>query len=274
MDPNTDKPQNNINKPVESKIIIKRRSPLLYLILLGVVAVNLAFLHIIYTTILKPANETFNEQDQVAQVTPTPTTQPRLSNINTKNEDALSTTHYKVTINQKPGQNKNELPAVDNTRPFLINYLKDQLGGQIYRVVNKRDRNSDFTQKYSGVFYIQTRGDSTIPTFVENDYALISVEPVEKSLEPYLNDPDYCEQDTDCLNTAHFCSLGAFNEYHEFYDAWGCGAPADKETGDSVEYDEVNECYKSDIHFEEIKCIKNTCTGINKTATCRAPVTE
>lgn len=88
----------------------------------------------------------------------------------------------------------------------------------------------------------------------------------------FLADPKYCHQDSDCAYRANFCTIGAFNPYHQFFAPWGCG-PADLEDlGNTMELQEKLGCgYGVDVEakYDSIRCVNNSCQMINAKPVCK-----
>lgn len=90
-----------------------------------------------------------------------------------------------------------------------------------------------------------------------------------KDLGSYLADPKYCQQDSDCQYRANFCTIGAYNAYHQFAGPWGCG-PADLEgLGNSNELATNMSCQDVGMKYDELKCVSNSCKAINPKAVCK-----
>ncbi len=91
-----------------------------------------------------------------------------------------------------------------------------------------------------------------------------------ENLGLYLADPKYCQQDTDCLYRANFCTIGAFNSYHQFIVPWGCGTGDFEGLGNSEELRASLGCQTDvEVKFDSLKCISNRCQVINARAVCK-----
>lgn len=90
------------------------------------------------------------------------------------------------------------------------------------------------------------------------------------NLGNYLADPKYCQQDGDCQYRANFCTVGAFNLYHQFYSPWGCG-PADFENlGNSEELRTKLGCQTAvEVKYDAIRCVSNSCQIVNAQPACK-----
>ncbi|MBM3209022.1 hypothetical protein FJZ40_01905 [Candidatus Shapirobacteria bacterium] len=91
-----------------------------------------------------------------------------------------------------------------------------------------------------------------------------------KNLGLFLADPKYCQQDTDCQYRANFCTIGAFNPYHQFATPWGCG-PGDFEgLGNSEELHTSLGCQTDvEVKYDSLKCVSNSCQAVNAKAVCK-----
>ena len=91
-----------------------------------------------------------------------------------------------------------------------------------------------------------------------------------KNLGLYLADPKYCSQDNDCQYRSNFCTIGAFNPYHQFSTPWGCG-PGDFEgLGNSEELRTSLGCQTEvEVKYDSLKCISNSCQAVNAKAVCK-----
>ena len=120
-------------------------------------------------------------------------------------------------------------------------------------------------------YYLLTDNDQ----LVDGTYGTSQVQ-IKLSTSPtinlglYLADTKYCQQDSDCQYRANFCTIGAFNPYHQFTTPWGCG-PGDFEgLGDSEEILTRLGC-KTDfeVKYDSLKCINNSCQIVNAKAVCK-----
>lgn len=89
-------------------------------------------------------------------------------------------------------------------------------------------------------------------------------------LGSYLADQKYCQQDSDCQYRANFCSIGAYNPYHQYAGPWGCG-PADLEgLGNSNDLTTSMGCQTDvEVKYDAIKCVSNSCKTINPKPVCK-----
>jgi len=94
--------------------------------------------------------------------------------------------------------------------------------------------------------------------------------PSTKNLGLYLTDQKYCQQDTDCQYRTNFCTIGAFNPYHQFTTPWGCG-PVDFEgLGNSEELRTSLSCQTDvEVKYDSLKCVSNSCQTVNAKAVCK-----
>ncbi len=92
--------------------------------------------------------------------------------------------------------------------------------------------------------------DSIINTININSNNLINI---NKDIEKYLDDPLYCEIDTDCTSVAtNYCC--GFDIYNKHY----------KEVNNIKDYEGAICEMECDLYFtEEIRCINNQCTLVD-----------
>ncbi len=90
-----------------------------------------------------------------------------------------------------------------------------------------------------------------------------------KNLGLYLADPKYCQQDTDCQYRANFCTIGAFNSYHQFLIPVGCGLGYFEGLGNSEELRTSLGCQTEvEVKYDSLKCASNSCQTVNAKAVC------
>lgn len=90
------------------------------------------------------------------------------------------------------------------------------------------------------------------------------------NLGSYLADPKYCQQDSDCQYRSNFCSIDAFNAYHQFYTPWGCGAPDYGSLGNYTDLQAKLNCQSDiDVKYDSLKCVNNSCQAVNAKPVCR-----
>jgi len=156
----------------------------------------------------------------------------------------------------------------------------------------------DLTQDYHYFLYLESTknagssiGGSSYPkdSFLNNKYYLLTDNkqltygsygtsqiqiklstPSTQNLGLYLADPKYCQQDNDCQYRGNFCSIGAYNPYHQFTTPWGCG-PGDFEgLGNSMELQQQLGCQQDvEVKYDSLKCVSNSCQAINAKAVCK-----
>lgn len=119
-------------------------------------------------------------------------------------------------------------------------------------------------------YYLLTNNNQLKPGVYGTSQIKITLSQPQKSdLGNYLADPKYCQQDTDCQYRANFCTIGAYNPYHQFAGPWGCG-PADLEgLGNSNELATNMSCQDVGMKYDELKCVNNSCKAINPKAVCK-----
>jgi len=94
--------------------------------------------------------------------------------------------------------------------------------------------------------------------------------PSIKNLGLYLADPKYCQQDSDCQYRSNFCTIGAFNSYHQFITPWGCGPGDFENLGNSLELSTSLGCQKDvEVKYDSLKCVNNSCQTVNAKAVCK-----
>lgn len=85
----------------------------------------------------------------------------------------------------------------------------------------------------------------------------------------YLADPKYCRQDADCQYKSNFCSVGAYNQYHQYITPWGCGPVDFDGLGNSEAlYTSLGCQTKVEVKYDSLKCISNSCQAVNAKAVC------
>lgn len=91
-----------------------------------------------------------------------------------------------------------------------------------------------------------------------------------ENLGAYLADPKYCRQDNDCQYRSNYCTIGAYNLYHQFITPWGCGQGEYEGLGSSsMDLQQKLGCKSGvKIKFDSLKCINNSCQTINAQPVC------
>ena len=87
---------------------------------------------------------------------------------------------------------------------------------------------------------------------------------------PYLEDPKYCKENTDCVYRSDFCTVDAYNRYHLFHPPWGCGSTNYEGLGDSETLSESLDCNDGlTVDFDSLECVENKCVVNNPTPICK-----
>jgi len=88
-------------------------------------------------------------------------------------------------------------------------------------------------------------------------------------LVPYLENDKYCQTDSDCSFSKHYCGVGFYNKYRMYYLVWGCEGPTYDENGIMLdEIDPEKQCIL-DLKYDGVSCTNNQCIGINQRYVCK-----
>jgi hypothetical protein len=68
--------------------------------------------------------------------------------------------------------------------------------------------------KYNSTYYFLVQNYTLPLKTYPNDEFNVTVQSADQSLIPYVKDPEYCVQDSDCTLRTNFCTYGGFNNYH------------------------------------------------------------
>lgn len=186
-------------------------------------------------------------------------------------EFAQKSNVYRITIAKKS-------PSAELKDVFLKEDLENIFGLQketIYNIAYDTREGSPHDKNSSPLnfsYYILIDGKPIrLKSNYENETVVVKTKIVDEKLRPYIVNSDYCEMDYDCVIRNDFCSYGAFNYYHGFYDVWGCGAS----TMTELECDTPNppnECDSSnctqEIKYKGVKCLNNKCVAEKKIGEC------
>lgn len=119
----------------------------------------------------------------------------------------------------------------------------------------------DGDNKYKMSYLLLTDKILDTNKIYEKDGLRVVVSDADKGLINYLKDPDYCEQESDCVIRENLCDYGSFNYYQEYHSIFGCGPAYYPEVGkDSRELEEENNC-SVEVSYNSSKCISNRCVG-------------
>ena len=98
--------------------------------------------------------------------------------------------------------------------------------------------------------------------------AIVTETPIA-DFAPYLEDPKFCRENTDCVYRSDFCSFDSYNRYHLFRTPWGCGAIDYVGMGDSVTLSDSLDCDDGlDITYESLECVETQCVVNNPVPVC------
>lgn len=133
-------------------------------------------------------------------------------------------------------------------------------------------------RQYNSDFFVRIKGFSLdLTKTYQNKYAKATLSYVDPQIIPYLENKDYCKQDSDCMTRDSFCGYGSFNTYEAYADIYGCESPAyDLETVnaqgqpifyDGEHYDQSMKCYIK-ASYSGSSCVKNQCKGTGRTLSC------
>lgn len=120
-------------------------------------------------------------------------------------------------------------------------------------------------------YYLLTDNDQLVDgTYGTSQVQIRLATPATRNLGLYLADSKYCSQDSDCQYRSNFCTIGAFNPYHQFMTPWGCGPGDFEDLGNSEELRTSLGCQKDvEVIFDSLKCISNSCQAVNAKAVCK-----
>ncbi|MBP7774799.1 hypothetical protein KA078_03340 [Candidatus Woesebacteria bacterium] len=127
----------------------------------------------------------------------------------------------------------------------------------------------------TNIFYLFAPTDATSLNS-PHDTFIIQVISENPELEPYLSNPNYCQKDTDCVGEGYFCSVGAYNGYHE-WAPFGCGYVTGVQGYSSEELKAAtSKCPVSEFSgepsfsadFSTAKCLNNSCQAQDIKITC------
>jgi hypothetical protein len=195
---------------------------------------------------------------------PVPTTSPN-----------KSSTHYYLKISLK---SPNRQPP-DEEYLFLGEYLqeildlpKDKRSNEVISKIAYDTREGDpFAEensKYNFNYYLVLKeGQIDTSRKYEDEYLEIRANSINSGLEPFIDNPEYCETDNDCVIRYEFCTYGSYNSYHDFADVWGCGSLSDKSGYTFQIFDDERGC-TTDVQFSGSKCVSNKCVEQNRTIVC------
>ena len=72
------------------------------------------------------------------------------------------------------------------------------------------------------------------------------------------------------LASENCCSIGAYNQYHQYTTPWGCGMPEYENFG-SHEAVREKAARQSDfdVKYDSLKCVSNSCQTLNAKIVCK-----
>lgn len=171
---------------------------------------------------------------------------------------------YELTLNQ----NLNYIPMM-YTQTIIENLLDNPLSPTTryhYRLFSKFDTPDD-TIGLS--MLLLTNNPSLSSGTYSNVQFQFTLEALPDSLVNYLDDPRYCQQDSDCTVKSSGCTIGGFNQYSEFHTApWGCGMPSYDGISEQS-HPELGTCTNYEVIHEGARCVSNSCQAYNPQIICK-----
>ena len=127
------------------------------------------------------------------------------------------------------------------------------------------------TNYFNNKYYLLTDNDQLVDGVYGTPQIQIKLSTSNtKDLGLYLADPKYCTQDSDCQYRANFCSIGAYNPYHQYSTPWGCGMPDYENLGYQETVREKAGCQSDfDVKYDSLKCVSNSCQTVNAKIVCK-----
>lgn len=123
----------------------------------------------------------------------------------------------------------------------------------------------------NGKYYLLTDNDQLADGSYGTPQIQINVStPTRQNLGLYLANPKYCQQDGDCQYRANFCTIGAYNPYHQYATPWGCGMPTYENLGEQETVREQSGCQSDfDVKYDSLDCVSNSCQIVNPKPVCK-----
>lgn len=126
-------------------------------------------------------------------------------------------------------------------------------------------------------YLLMPHGSLNLNKSFEDNGVIATIEKAKTSVLPYLNNGDFCHQDSDCHAGMNMCSYGVTNYYKQAIPGpYGCGQAYDGElaqkTGENYvfgfEQDPKLGCV-TDVKYSDIKCVNNSCVANKRNVSCR-----
>lgn len=179
-------------------------------------------------------------------------------------EGAADKTAYRITTKEIVPANRESL--------YLKYFLAESFGfpqNMISNIVFDTREGIPNDNIYNSSYYIIVDNGVELKNEYKNKDISIRTERADQSLIPYIEDPDYCRADTDCVVRKNFCSYGAYNYYHAFLDVWGCeNGYYPEEDEDTLEKACDTGTQHAEVNYTNAKCVDHRCAGQGGTITC------
>lgn len=141
----------------------------------------------------------------------------------------------------------------------------------IFKIIYDTSQGSSYSEgRFDIGYYVFLKGIKISDKKYQGNNLSANVSTINTGLLPYLNDPSYCQTDSDCIIRTNFCSYGAYNKFaeHAIFGCEGITYPQENQA-------ELSTLCKPKLEFARIsysgsKCLDNKCIPIGRSFRCEA----
>ena len=219
---------------------------------------------IAYTQEAKP----YPDESRVSRAGPNREFTPRSVTYKEENDNSSATkptgktTAYQITIS--------EINSSIKESGWLSTYLENLFDlpvNSISRIVFDTRKGQSYENIYNSTYYILVISENDLKPEYEKGNIRVQTSKINELIS-YIQDPDYCETDEDCVIRGEFCAKGSFNYYRGFYDCCGCEGALYLEESEEILDICDKETQHVEIEYSGSKCLNHQCLAQNKIMTC------
>lgn len=162
---------------------------------------------------------------------------------------------------------------IADSNDYWLEGYRDGFPGIYFDVASGRTVGDLVSGPFEGVeFYLLSGWDLEVGKTYSNDLYSVTILSEHSDLVPYLENNDYCEQDSDCSIRYDWCEKGGWNNFTSYHEGRGCQFGGNEGQPDGIEAElgcEELPASKGIIaQYSSVSCINNSCVADNPSFTC------
>jgi len=177
--------------------------------------------------------------------------------VDTEKEEITKIYTLKISL-----KNKNKIDFATFRSDFVSNF-----GDDFKLYIYNKDDSTDIVDQQE--YFLLVENNIKLEKLYKNNNYEVIVTPNNSIDIRYLESYNFCQTDNDCSVGNYFCSYGAFNRYKQILLPYGCESGIyDYQSKYTFGLSDEKMNCNSQVKYQNTKCIKNKCTGQDRTIKC------